>query len=256
MEAVRKTARQASHTVRSLLLRKETTTMINLVDIIFLDIDGVLLPFGGTALEQSSNRKLNTTQGCIFPDCTMDALTSLLQRANNLSHEQHHPTKKREIDASSSSSSSCKIVLSSTWRARSNFIQEILDSFRAYATEKARTDPTVMEIWEPYLNSFFDITDPNFHSTRHDEIYNWLHQHQQNKANENFRNTTQDFFVRSWIALDDEDLINVEGRVSHDAKDHAVSIKSSIGLTLGDVSLGIKLLGRQHRTFNSTVNHR
>lgn len=230
----------------------QTTTMIDPVDIIFLDIDGVILPFGGTASDQSSNRRLITAQGCIFPDCTMDALTSLLQRANNLSLEQHHPTKKREKDASpssSSSSSSCKLVLSSTWRARSNFIQEILDSFRAYATEKARTDPTVMEIWEPHLNSFFDITDPNIHSTRHDEIYNWLHQHQQNQ-------TTQDFFVRSWIALDDEDLVHVEGRVLHDAKDHAVFIKSSVGLTYEDVSLGIQLLERQHRTFYSTANHR
>ena len=222
--------------------------MPNLVDIIFLDIDGVLLPFGGTTAAKQSS----CTKGCIFPDCTMDALTTLLQRVNKLSlgdNKQKHCTKIIMDDAPTSSC--CKLVLSSTWRARSNFIQDILDSFRAYANEKARLDPTVMQIWEPHLNSFFDITDPNLHSTRHDEIYNWLHQHQhpQNQSNNNGHDATRDFIVRSWIALDDEDLVNVEGRVSHDAKEHAVFIQSSVGLTLDDVSTAIQLLQRQHQKF-------
>jgi hypothetical protein len=221
--------------------------MPQFVDIIFLDIDGVLLPFGGSTTEQSSDRKCRTTQGCIFPDCTMDALTSLLDRANHISlgNDDH---------ASPSSACCCKIVLSSTWRARSDFIQDILDSFRAYATEKARTDPTIMPVWESHLDSFFDITDPNLHSTRHDEIYHWVHTHEQNlnQANtNNAHNTTQDYIVRSWIALDDEDLVNVEGRVSQDAKDHAVLIQSSVGLTHKDVSFGMQLLEQQYQRFYS-----
>ena len=223
------------------------TTMPQFVDIIFLDIDGVLLPFGGSTAEQSSDRRYRTTtQGCIFPDCTMDALTSLIVRAKNLS-------LGNDYHASSSSSCCCKIVLSSTWRARSDFIQDILDSFRAYATERARTDPTIMPIWESHLDSFFDITDPNLHSTRHDEIYHWVHTHEQNlnQANINAHNTTQDYIVRSWIALDDEDLVNVEGRVSQDAKDHAVLIQSSVGLTHKDVSFGMQLLEQQYQRFYS-----
>ncbi len=214
-----------------------------LVDIIFLDIDGVLLPFGGTNAEQSS-------EGCVFPDCTMDALTSLLHRANNLFLDDKPQQWQHSTNGihDASSSPSCKLVLSSTWRARSDFIQDILDSFRVYATKKARSVPTVMQIWEPHLGSFFDITDPNFHSTRHDEIYSWLRQREQKQ------NQTSDFIVRSWIALDDEDLVSVEGKVSQDAMDHAVFIKSSVGLTLEDVSSGIQLLERQRSIFYSNVH--
>ena len=218
------------------------------VDIILLDIDGVLLPFGGTKnAEQYSDGRFHTTQGCIFPDCTMDALTSLLYRANNLFLDDKQKQCKHSTNSinDASSTSSCKLVLSSTWRARSDFIQDILDSFRVYATEKARSDPTVMKIWEPYLHSFFDITDPNFHSTRHAEIYSWVR---------NVHDIARNFIVRSWIALDDEDLVNVEGKMSQDAMDHSVFVKSSVGLTLEDVSLGIQLLERQHSILYSNVH--
>ena len=47
-----------------------------LVDVVFLDIDGVLLPFGGGARDDD-RPPFRFTQGCLFPDCTMDALTAL-----------------------------------------------------------------------------------------------------------------------------------------------------------------------------------
>lgn len=220
-----------------------------LVDIIFLDIDGVLLPFGGNV-----HAERRYTQGCIFPDCTMDALTTLLQRANNICRQG-----KRHDNDASSSSSSCKLVLSSTWRVRPDFIQDILSSFRAYTIEKSIKDPTIMSTWASHLDSFFDITDPNFHSTRHDEIYKWVQTNATTTAytNNNAReNGKKDFIVRSWIALDDEDLVNVEGKVSNGAtKDHAVLTKSSVGLTLDDVSLGIHLLERQCQLFYTEVKY-
>jgi hypothetical protein len=59
-----------------------------------------------------------------------------------------------------------------------------------------------------------------------------------------------DFQVRSWIALDDEDLVNVEeGRKEKKAEKFAVKTESSIGLTLQDVAKGLKLLEDQIRQF-------
>ena len=62
--------------------------------------------------------------------------------------------------------------------------------------------------------------------------------------------TVVDFQVRSWIALDDEDLVNVEeDRVEVKARPHAVKTESSVGLTLQDVDLGVKLIRDQMHSF-------
>jgi hypothetical protein len=68
--------------------------------IIFLDIDGVLLPFGSHLL---------------FPDAQLEALSIILQAFA----EDH----------------AVEIVLSSTWRVQAKFRQDILDQFDAYAYE-------------------------------------------------------------------------------------------------------------------------
>jgi hypothetical protein len=89
--------------------------------ILFLDIDGVLLPFPSQG---------NTQSTCIFPDRTLSALSHILTSLGD----------------------SCRIVLTSTWRV--NFEQGILDNFHAYAKLKGgplanllhfydRTDPTM-----------------------------------------------------------------------------------------------------------------
>ena len=68
--------------------------------VIFLDIDGVLLPF--PAAQQPS----------LFPKSTMHALQRLLV-ATNFPHE-------------------CQIVLSSTWRVREDYIRDILDALQDF----------------------------------------------------------------------------------------------------------------------------
>ena len=60
--------------------------------------------------------------------------------------------------------------------------------------------------------------------------------------------------MRSWIALDDEDLVNVEGRVLEDAKKHAVQTKSSVGLTLESVDFGVELIKMQIQEFHAGVS--
>ena len=214
--------------------------MPKLVDVIFLDIDGVLLPFGGGARigdRQQHSELTRHTEGCIFPDRTMEALTTLLTRLNASGEEATND------DASSSSSSyRAKLVLSSTWRARPEFVEDILSSFRAYAIARGREDATVLRVWKSHSDSFFDVTDPNYHATRHEEILNWV----RTKAN----NAREEYIVRSWIALDDEDLVNVEGRVLPEAIKHAVKTKSSVGLTLTEVCLGVRLIETQIREFH------
>ena len=172
----------------------------------------------------------------------MIALTTLLQRIQSI---QGNPV----------------LVLSSTWRAQSHFIQDILASFRVYVEEKGEGDASTMIAWGDHLQAFFDICDPNFHSTRHDEIYKWVNDNvvtqntmQHTSKSKNKKNSKGQYTVRSWIALDDEDLVNVEGRVLEDAKKHALQTKSSVGLTLESVDFGVELIKMQIQEFHAGVS--
>jgi len=69
--------------------------------ILFLDIDGVLLPFGD-----------DLPEGFTFPDSCLAALSRILE------------------------SSGAQIVLTSTWRCDESAIQSILDQFRAFAAKQ------------------------------------------------------------------------------------------------------------------------
>ena len=95
--------------------------------LIFLDIDGVLLPFQASTDYQS-------TCGALFPDSTLASLSRILDAFSK------HPTAKPEL------------ILSSTWRAQENLIAEILDSFDLYG--RAHGGPL------KYVQAFDDITDP------------------------------------------------------------------------------------------------
>lgn len=238
-----------------------------LIDVIFLDIDGVLLPFGSAkkSISQDEDYKCDD---CIFPNSTMDALTILLQKVGDISLTIKDKGNNQQIIRGNP-----VLVLSSTWRARQEFITDILDSFRGYVAfmqqkKNQQQQPEVQQIWRPHLDVFFDLVDPCHHATRHDEIFSWVRDNEkgkQHRSNENDgskkrkRRTPQeleciatmiDFRVRSWIALDDEDLVNVEeDRVENKAIPHAVKTESSVGLTSEDVDLGVSLLEDQMNAF-------
>ena len=225
-----------------------------LVDVIFLDIDGVLLPFGGM-----SNGCHHNEKSCIFPSCTMDALTKLMHDIYNISCNN---TTTTTTTTTTIQRGNPVLVLSSTWRARPEFIQDILSSFRDYVDSKSAAvadDEHLVIMWKEssHLDSFFDIVDPNYHSTRRDEIYKWVNEHIMNtdntnggKKNNNLHQKSQNFKVRSWIALDDEDLVNVEGIQHDDTIQHAVQTESSVGLTFEDAKLGLQLIEKQIRNFH------
>ncbi len=82
-----------------------------------------------------------------------------------------------------------------------------------------------------------------YHSTRYNEIINWV-----NNAKMNGR----DKFVtiRSRISLDDDYLMNVEGRIMTNMIKRAVRTMSSMGLTLNDANVGMRLLDKQVREYH------
>lgn len=154
-------------------------TMGKTLEVLFLDIDGVLLPFPNDG---------NSREG-IFPASTLKPFQSLLKETGG-----------------------AKVVLSSTWRVRKDFIQHIVDAIEGFGID---------------FEGFYDITDPNMHSERQWEIEDWLSKQQQKHG--------YDKIV--WLALDDEELL--EGEVNEKFREtfegHVVKTKSDKGLSMGDV---------------------
>lgn len=112
-----------------------TTTCAAEVDVIFLDMDGVLLPFGDDVLVRKCPQ--------LFPDETLSALTLILT---------HHPQ--------------AVLVLSSTWRVRPEYCHEIIQSFQVYGKQYGGPLSNIQE--------FYDITNVHNHSERSWEIHDWL----------------------------------------------------------------------------------
>ena len=120
----------------TMMTRKLTAT--SAVDVIFLDMDGVLLPFG------DDDAKLSPTTNQLFPDETLAALSLILTEL---------PTTV--------------LVLSSTWRVRPEFCSEIIESFQLYGKQHGGGPLATME-------TFYDITNVDTHSERQWEIHDWL----------------------------------------------------------------------------------
>lgn len=102
--------------------------------LIFLDMDGVMLPF--PFAEKS-------TCGASFPDENLAALSQILEAFP-----------------------SAEIVLSSTWRVDTNAVDEIIDSFQKYGN--AFGGPL------KGFKDFGGMTDPGIMSVRQAEIANYL----------------------------------------------------------------------------------
>eukprot|EP00977_Amphora_coffeiformis_P009882 scaffold2290_cov170-Amphora_coffeaeformis.AAC.2 len=154
--------------------------------VIFLDIDGVLRPFG----HQDENNR-------VFPKGTLAALAHVLAQVPE-----------------------SQLVLSSTWRVQTSFINVIVKDFRAYGGVLKDTD-------------FYDITDPNLHSERQHEIYEWLKRHARD--------------VQAWIALDDEELLEGEPNSAHRHvfEYHVIKTDSHVGMTMEDARRAVTVLQNQ-----------
>lgn len=159
--------------------------MTRTLKVIFLDIDGVLLPF---PKDENSGSEL-------FPASTLTCLQSLLKELPE-----------------------AKLVLSSTWRVRKDFIQDIVDCIKGFGID---------------FEGFFDITDPGMHSERQWEIEQWVSNPLNRKNYEKI----------VWLALDDEELLegdeNQKFRKTFEG--HVVKTQSHKGLTMDDVNDALKL---------------
>jgi hypothetical protein len=162
-----------------------------MLKIIFLDIDGVLLPF--------PKNEGQTVNG-LFPLSTLQALHRLMREAKDV-----------------------KLVLSSTWRVREDYVHDILLCLQHFGID---------------IENFYDITDPNMHSERQWEIQAWLSKKQAELGADE---------TIAWLAIDDEDL--EQGEANERYRDlflgHAVKTVSHVGLTMQDVEIALNLWRRQ-----------
>ena len=108
--------------------------------IVFLDIDGVLLPFGSNAAA--------VEPPALFDDACLSALSALLAAPL--------PCEPR-------------LVLSSTWRAQPAFVADILDEFRRFG---AANDGSPLGA----VTAFVDATSTEHFGARQHEIASWLEQ--------------------------------------------------------------------------------
>ena len=136
---------------------------------VFLDVDGVLLPFGdpGEAEEQEEHA-CERGKGR-FPDRCLKVLSKILSQTGAV------------------------VVLSSTWRCAGGS-EAIIEEFRQFSLrENARCPLGIIA----EKGDFEYITDPNMHSHRQWEIAAWLDWAEQEGVE-----------VESWCALDDEELVS------------------------------------------------
>lgn len=175
------------------------------VTVIFLDIDGVLLPFGETKDTPPEESASN-----LFPDRTLAALNSIVQHVPNAG-----------------------IVLSSTWRVRPDYCQQILQAFEDYNQAFQGVLP----------NEFHDLTNIETHSERQWEIHDWLVAHHLVEQQQ------QTSIIQAWVALDDEELLEEEKNQKHrpEFEGHVVKTTSSIGLTKMDAETALRLLKLQQK---------
>jgi hypothetical protein len=160
------------------------------LQVIFLDIDGVLLPFPKTQQEDDDASSLQ-----LFPKSCLQALQRLLQATPG-----------------------SQLVLSSTWRVRNDYIHDILKALQDFGIP---------------IQDFHSITDPNLHSERQWEIYDWLQKQQQQTVSPDM----------IWLALDDEELLDGDVNEKHRNvfSGHVIKTESRLGLTMNDVESAIVL---------------
>jgi HAD domain in Swiss Army Knife RNA repair proteins len=211
--------------------------------IVFLDIDGVLLPIvsaiGPDDYDTIDDAALDALlrllppRGRLFPQGTVDALSRIWQRV---------PI--------------AQLVLSSTWRVHATWRRDILTELQTYG------DGPLTQ-----LSQFYDVTDPTMHSERQHEIYRWLQQNHGYGGNNSTDSTTaaattssasssqqhqqqgdhHRSVVAAWIALDDEDLLHGPANAEHRAlfEGHVIHCQSKIGLTIDQAEEAAGLLQAQ-----------
>jgi HAD domain in Swiss Army Knife RNA repair proteins len=203
-----------------------------LLSIVFLDMDGVLLPF---QQQQISN-------SCI------KALSYILQQVP-----------------------SARLVLSSTWRVQEKYIQIILDALHQYYKDNEIGCEALMGI-DFYDITNTNMHSERQHEIyewlqrrhqqrlqrpkrEHDGGKNDMEDDDDDGSNVDFYRPTSDATqkktknvrVAAWLALDDEELLegDVNARHAQFFQGHVVKTDSHVGLTMDDAKNAVELLSCQ-----------
>ena len=201
-------------------MASEKTTLF-----IFLDIDGVILPFGHG--EETENENL-------FPNETMRNFSTILEGC------RQNPMLE------------LRTILSSTWRVEERYRKSIEDEFRRFSETAAvmgKTNATSAgssQQEHPLSHfQFWDFTDIRIHSTRQFEIYEYLRSETERQLAEGKRRS----FL--WIALDDEELIRgpMNDKYARLFAGHVVQTESHLGITREDAEKAIELVRNQWNNF-------
>lgn len=190
---------------------------------VFLDIDGVLLPFGdppfGTDAIESSHDECEEGKGR-FTERSLKALAKIL------------------------SETGAEVVLSSTWRCAGG-ADAIIEEFRRFASRQRKREghSHVCPLGAIAEKGEFEYTtDPNMHSHRQWEIAAWIDSAQ-----------AAGVVVDSWCALDDEELVSIDpldgggdfnGRLQHIFIDRHIKTPSNLGLLEHHATQAIAALQR------------
>jgi len=239
------------------------------VVILFLDVDGVLLPFGsdgddGNGDDTDTCQARKSTCGAIFPDCTLKALSKLLAALQEQQQGEEGGVGDNDDDGDAMLSSEQKknddrqrqrgrsnkieigIVLSSTWRVKESFRRDILDSFRLFGCSYGgpfASDSTA----NCFVDDFYDVTDPDLHGERQHEIYAWLLSQQEQQRGRHQHTTTSPSKISAWVAIDDEDLLEGEANARYRChfENRVVRTDSRVGLTDQDADRAVRLIRDQ-----------
>ena len=204
----------------------------NFLRVIFLDIDGVLLPFGnddddGKTCDDSSKGKDNYNNGKkLFPRRCIEPFRAILEHTN---------ATATGGDSGGGDTKLVKLILSSTWRMRPTFVQDIIDCFVAYGLP---------------IQEFYDTTSLTIHSLRQHEIADWIIRNttdtDDDDKNKKHRRPRRQKMKKKicWIALDDEDLLEDE-KYQKMFQNHFIMTDSKVGLTMDDATKAIKMWNEQ-----------
>lgn len=193
---------------------------------LFLDIDGVLLPFGDNVPALKP--------GTLFDEGCLRSLSQLLA-------------------APLPQGASAQVVLSSTWRARPELIDNILAEFQRYGS--AHPGSPLLALGQS--GRFFDTTAVNQFGARQHEIASWLAR----------REASGQAAPAAWVCIDDEELLLGKACSSRRAlfEGHVVQTRSEVGLTPELAEAAAALLrdqlsaeppGRRDRPQTSTAHKR
>jgi hypothetical protein len=204
--------------------------------LLFLDIDGVLLPF-------PADPNVHIPDGRIFPNETLAALSLILEafpkrkisRSDSVFDEESINKGPKKNELNDTTETEVDIVLSSTWRVQKYMRNDIIADFRAYGIGPLST----------FDEDFYDITDPNLHTERQHEIYEWLQRHSRNIHVTHNKNDVSEMFA--WVALDDEELLHgpTNSSLQPIFDGHVIHCDSQRGLTQEQAMEAIQLLRRQ-----------